>query len=243
MINKVETHKRICEDLNDLYERKNADYGESFAELRKEYPESICIRLTDKLNRLKKLTAGDHDQKVSNESIEDTLKDIANYAIMELIERKYHKDYGDSIGFVKDKDPIRHYGVESQKWGKRLRKDKSSIPILSVYYYCGPFNYITKMPMYKNLQIIYNDGSAEKYCRRDYGISGISWTDQVFEMAKHIYIFLDEIYQDDLGGSIFVPDMLGRNALWIALDAVDHERQEIVYNMEDPEEFDRITEL
>ncbi len=87
-MDKVQMHKDICQELTDLYSRKNADYGDSFAELRKEFPNSICLRLTDKLNRLKKLTDPNTEQKVSDESVEDTLKDIANYAILELIERK-----------------------------------------------------------------------------------------------------------------------------------------------------------
>lgn len=89
--NKVNHHKKICKELTDLYERKNADYGDSFAELRKEFPNSICYRLTDKLNRLKRLYSS-HDVHVADESIEDTLKDIANYAILELIERGYESD-------------------------------------------------------------------------------------------------------------------------------------------------------
>ena len=44
-----------------------------------------CIRLEDKLNRLKSLNFS-RTIKVKNESIEDTLMDLANYAIMTLIE-------------------------------------------------------------------------------------------------------------------------------------------------------------
>lgn len=88
-MNKIEKHAKICQELTDMYEKKNADYGDSFAELRKEFPNSITLRLTDKLNRLKTLYDPKYEQKVSDESIDDTLKDIANYAILELIERGY----------------------------------------------------------------------------------------------------------------------------------------------------------
>lgn len=87
-MNKIEKHAEICQELTDMYEKKNADYGDSFAELRKEFPNSITLRLTDKLNRLKTLYDPKYEQKVSDESIDDTLKDIANYAILELIERQ-----------------------------------------------------------------------------------------------------------------------------------------------------------
>ena len=90
-MNKVEMHKDICNELTDLYEKKNSDYGNSFADLRKEYPNSICLRLTDKLNRLKSLYDNNEAHKIA-ESAEDTLKDIANYAIMELVERGYKPD-------------------------------------------------------------------------------------------------------------------------------------------------------
>ena len=47
-----------------------------------------CIRLEDKLNRLKSLTVNNKAQQVNDESIEDTLLDLANYAIMAVMELK-----------------------------------------------------------------------------------------------------------------------------------------------------------
>ncbi len=80
------THEDVCRRLTELYRAKNADYGNAYVLLREEFPASICYRLTDKLNRLKTLYRGGGG-KVKDESIDDTLMDIANYAIMELIER------------------------------------------------------------------------------------------------------------------------------------------------------------
>ena len=88
---KVEIHAKICQSMTDLYERKNHDYGDSFAILRKELPNSILVRIYDKYQRLKTLLTGT-DQKVKDESIEDTLKDLANYCIMELVERRIDQD-------------------------------------------------------------------------------------------------------------------------------------------------------
>ena len=85
-MNKVEMHRNICEGLTALYERKNHDYGDSFAKSYREYGMTMpCIRLEDKLNRLKTLIK--NESLVSDESIEDTLLDLANYAIMTVIER------------------------------------------------------------------------------------------------------------------------------------------------------------
>ena len=85
---KVQTHVDICRELNDIYTAKNKDYGDSFSKSFKEYGMMMpCIRLEDKLNRLKSLTKN-QERKISDESIGDTLKDLANYAIMTLIEFK-----------------------------------------------------------------------------------------------------------------------------------------------------------
>ena len=81
-------HWTICRDLHDTYKAKNADYGDSFAQVRCKYPNAILIRLNDKLNRLETLMNG-AEQHVSDESVEDTLLDLANYCIMELVERRY----------------------------------------------------------------------------------------------------------------------------------------------------------
>ena len=50
------------------------------------------IRLTDKLNRFKSLTKGNGTQKVSDESIRDTLMDLANYALMTVLELEETKN-------------------------------------------------------------------------------------------------------------------------------------------------------
>ena len=85
---KTELHASICAELTALYERKNHDYGDSFGKSFKEYGMAMpCIRLEDKLNRLKALTRNGN-QQVNDESIDDTLMDLANYAIMTLVERK-----------------------------------------------------------------------------------------------------------------------------------------------------------
>lgn len=88
----IAIHRKICTDMTELYAKKNADYGNSFAKLREEYPAAICIRLQDKMNRLKSLIVDGNPQQVSDESIEDTLMDIANYAIMEIVERKMEEE-------------------------------------------------------------------------------------------------------------------------------------------------------
>lgn len=92
-MSKVDVHKNICNKLNEIYQKKNEDYGDSFSKSMEEYGMTMpCIRLEDKLNRLKSLTVNNKAQQVNDESIEDTLLDLANYAIMTVIElQNYNK--------------------------------------------------------------------------------------------------------------------------------------------------------
>ena len=86
---KIDRHEKICKDLNNLYKSKNKDYGDSFGITFKEEGLAMSrIRLSDKLERFKKLSKNPEEQCVKNEAIEDTLMDLANYAIMTLIELK-----------------------------------------------------------------------------------------------------------------------------------------------------------
>ena len=95
-MDRIDIHEDLCTELHKLYVAKNADYGDSFAKVREEIPNAILVRLSDKLNRLKSLmTKDDDDRKVRDESIDDTLMDIANYALLELAERRYEGDYYD----------------------------------------------------------------------------------------------------------------------------------------------------
>lgn len=85
MRTKPERHAEICALLNDIYRRKNADYGDSFGEtFRKLGVISAITRITDKVSRLQTLCV--KPAKVRGESVRDTLLDLANYAIMTAIE-------------------------------------------------------------------------------------------------------------------------------------------------------------
>lgn len=83
--NKVSEHKRICSELREIYEKKNSDYGDSFSRTYKRLGDiSVLVRMTDKMDRLTNLVSV--DRNVNYESLEDNLLDIANYAIMWLME-------------------------------------------------------------------------------------------------------------------------------------------------------------
>ena len=81
---KVETFTTIVKEMTELYAKKNHDYGNSFDEgcdrIGIGYP---LGRLLDKMNRLI-ACMGKEDKMQINESIEDTLKDLACYSVMTL---------------------------------------------------------------------------------------------------------------------------------------------------------------
>lgn len=74
----------ITNSLTKIYQAKNQDYGNSFEKsLYKFGLVASIIRLSDKMNRIESLSQT--KAKVKDESIEDTLFDLANYAIMTVI--------------------------------------------------------------------------------------------------------------------------------------------------------------
>lgn len=94
-MNKVEHHAKLCKELNDLYARKNADYGDSFGKSFEEEGLAMArIRLGDKFNRFKILSRL-VERKVLDESIRDTLIDLANYALMTVLEMEAACGEGD----------------------------------------------------------------------------------------------------------------------------------------------------
>lgn len=85
MKDRIQKHHEICRGLGALYIEKNTDYGNSFGETYKDLGIiSAVTRIVDKVNRLKRLSR--NENLVKDETIEDTLIDLANYAIMTLIE-------------------------------------------------------------------------------------------------------------------------------------------------------------
>jgi hypothetical protein len=87
-MDKKETLKKIYGNLYTVYCNKNHDYGDSLAKVRNKYNDKfpvILIRLSDKFARLEALLLNGNRQ-VKDESITDTLLDIANYCAMEVLE-------------------------------------------------------------------------------------------------------------------------------------------------------------
>jgi hypothetical protein len=74
----------ITNSMIQTYQAKNQDYGNSFEKTLDKFGLiASVIRLNDKMNRIESLSRT--EAKVVDESIEDTLLDLANYAIMTVI--------------------------------------------------------------------------------------------------------------------------------------------------------------
>ena len=80
----VEAFASIVKEMTELYAKKNHDYGNSFDESCDKIGIGYPLgRLLDKMNRLI-ACMGKEDKMQINESIEDTLKDLACYSVMTL---------------------------------------------------------------------------------------------------------------------------------------------------------------
>lgn len=85
---KIEAFCSITTEMADLYTKKNQNYGDSFGKLYRDLgPVAGLVPLHNKLDRLTYLIMHNDDEN-HYESIEDTLIDLANYAIMNLVERR-----------------------------------------------------------------------------------------------------------------------------------------------------------
>ena len=77
------TFEQLANQLIDTQKRKNADYGSSFDQTLNEFGlVASATRMSDKFNRFKSLMRCGSTARVEDEKIEDTLMDLAAYAIM-----------------------------------------------------------------------------------------------------------------------------------------------------------------
>lgn len=85
---KVEKFKALTGEMSALYARKNKDYGDSFTEMYKEWgPMYPMSRMQEKLRRATQILRSGEAQ-MTEEKVTDTLLDLANYALMTIMELK-----------------------------------------------------------------------------------------------------------------------------------------------------------
>lgn len=84
MENEINEYQQVINKLYKIYVDKNHDYGNSFDDTCDEFGlVAPVIRMNDKIKRCKSVLKN-NDFKV-NESLEDTISDLANYCIMTLM--------------------------------------------------------------------------------------------------------------------------------------------------------------
>jgi hypothetical protein len=86
---KEKLHQELLDGLHKLYITKNHDYGDSVHNTYEKYGlTSYLVRMEDKLNRARALDKKEEVSRVLDEKLEDTLLDLANYAILAVIDLK-----------------------------------------------------------------------------------------------------------------------------------------------------------
>ena len=81
MSERVNQYCAVQKEALELFEKKNADYGDAFATYG---PVGVLVRMGDKISRLQSITKSGITL-VDNESIRDTLIDLHNYAAMAVM--------------------------------------------------------------------------------------------------------------------------------------------------------------
>lgn len=95
----VKQHESLLRQIHDTYIKKNHDYGDSFSRSFKKYGlVAAMVRMEDKWNRLDNMASG-AEQKVADESIRDTLLDLAGYCIMTTMELDKQKNIENQKAF------------------------------------------------------------------------------------------------------------------------------------------------
>lgn len=88
----VKKFAKLAQECVELYAKKNADYGNAFDDNMDKFGDVVAtIRIGDKYSRLEQLTKRNNEANVKDESIDDTLIDLACYAIMTLSYRRRKK--------------------------------------------------------------------------------------------------------------------------------------------------------
>ena len=78
---RVQQMQKVQAEGLELFKKKNADYGDSFANYG---PVGVIVRVGDKINRLSSVTQNGVNL-VDTESTRDTLIDLHNYAAMAIM--------------------------------------------------------------------------------------------------------------------------------------------------------------
>ena len=87
----MEEYKKIVTETMELCIKKNKDYGSSVENTYEKFGDiSYLVRITDKYNRICSLL--NREGEVKDESIDDTIRDMANYSFLWLASRNLKRN-------------------------------------------------------------------------------------------------------------------------------------------------------
>lgn len=90
--NEIKEFERLTKQMSQTFARKRNDYGQSTTETFEKFgPVSMLTRMHDKMSRLDRLLGQNVERAVEGEKIQDTLMDLANYALITIIEMDKQK--------------------------------------------------------------------------------------------------------------------------------------------------------
>ena len=81
-MDRVQQLEKIQQECKKIFEKKNADYGDSFAQ---HGTVGVLVRISDKMSRFTNISKKGLNISVSDETLKDTLMDLHNYAAMALM--------------------------------------------------------------------------------------------------------------------------------------------------------------
>ena len=80
------TFEMVTAEMLNTYKKKNADYGNSFAETIREFGFIPAVaRINDKVKRMKNIVKV-QKMNIESESLRDALLDTANYCVLTIVE-------------------------------------------------------------------------------------------------------------------------------------------------------------
>ena len=81
-MNRVDQLKEIQNECSIIFEKKNKDYGDAFAQ---HGVVGVMVRISDKMTRFTNISKNEIKISVSDETLKDTLMDLHNYAAMAIM--------------------------------------------------------------------------------------------------------------------------------------------------------------
>lgn len=156
--------KEAANEIVELHSKKNENYGNSFSKLYDELGEMAgLVPLYNKLDRLTNLVKGKQNYF---ESKEDTLKDLASYALMMLVEvRRKENEKTQEICGAKESnkcDDTINYAPAESIYGVKITPYAATPSINDTCNYPE-----TKQPIINNIAIVDADPSTLKTVTAD----------------------------------------------------------------------------